>query len=76
LVATGGNDGSVLLCDRSGKIVDTLKAHRKKVNDVAFVNDFIISASSDHKAIILAPQANSSSQFFNIIIIFLIFHFK
>jgi len=54
LFASGGNDSNVVVCDRqSGKIVDTLKAHRKKVTDVKFLaGNQIVSASADSTAVV------------------------
>jgi pre-mRNA-processing factor 19 len=59
LSVTGGNDSHVVLFDhKAGKIVDTLKSHRKKVNDVSFIGstDLIVSASADTTAIIWGRQ--------------------
>jgi pre-mRNA-processing factor 19 len=61
LSVTGGHDSNLVLFDRKqGKILDTLKGHRKKVTDVSFVGDtgLILSASGDSKAIIWEPQSS------------------
>jgi pre-mRNA-processing factor 19 len=54
VVATGGEDSSVVVFNRdTGKIVDQLKVHKKKVTDVQYLSDeIIISASEDKTAMI------------------------
>jgi pre-mRNA-processing factor 19 len=51
---SGGNDSNVVLFDRKeGKIVNTLKGHRKKLTSVAFVGETsILSSSADTTAIL------------------------
>jgi pre-mRNA-processing factor 19 len=64
LCVTGGNDSNVVLCDRTfGKIIDTMKGHKKKITDVAFVGstDLIVSASADHRAMIWGREEKGYS---------------
>jgi len=51
---TGGKDGSVIAFDqKQGKILDTLKGHKKKVTDVVYhPENLILSTSADHTAIV------------------------
>jgi len=55
LVLTGGADSTAILFNHSnGKIVDTLKGHKKKLSDVKFhpTENVLFTASHDHTAII------------------------
>jgi len=58
LSVTGGNDGSVIRFDRSsGRILDTLKGHRRKVTDVVYhPNNLLISTSADNTAIVWGQE--------------------
>jgi len=64
LVCTGGNDATAIIFNRkTGKILDTLKAHKKKVNDVKFhaTERSIVTSSADNTACIWT--ADSAGKF-------------
>jgi len=51
VLATGGHDGSVVVYNwKSGKVVDTLKQHKKRVTDVAWhpTEALLVSTGLDH----------------------------
>jgi pre-mRNA-processing factor 19 len=55
LVLTGGADGSAIVFNRStGKTIDTLKSHKKKITDVKFhpTENMVFTTSSDNSAIL------------------------
>lgn len=55
LVATAGNDGNAIVFNhKSGKIIDTLKAHKKKVTDVRFIpnSDAVLTTSADSTVVL------------------------
>jgi len=55
LVATGGSDSNIIIFNRSsGKVEETLKGHKKQVNDLKFhpATDVVFSASEDRTAMI------------------------
>lgn len=60
LVLTGGVDGNVILFDKgSGKIVDTLKGHKKRISSVKFhpTEKILFSTSHDNTSAIWTADA-------------------
>jgi len=62
IVATGGADGNVILFNHStGKILDTLRSHKKRVTDVKFHpqpdRNIVFSTAQDHTTTIWSRQA-------------------
>jgi pre-mRNA-processing factor 19 len=61
LVLTGGADGNAILFDRgTGKILDTLKGHKKKISSVKFhpTEKILFTTSLDNTAAIWTAGAN------------------